>query len=158
MVGFSSETDVYDGETADESLTTISFMPRVGYFVIDGLGIYAAPMFENSSYGDASQSMFAFFVAPVYAFDLKSTVFPFIGAMVGYNSMNIDNGNTDQTYSGLSYGGMGGIAVVLGKNALMNVALGYRMITANPEDWEGDRIGSNQFDIEVGFSVFFGGK
>jgi hypothetical protein len=155
-VGFTSETDVFDGKTDDNSTTSISFMPRAGYFVIDGLGLFIAPYFQSTSYDKESQSMFAAFFAPLYAFDLKSNVYPFIGGLIGYNTATLDDGNNEITLSGIGYGALGGIAVQIGKNALLNFGLQYLMLTTNPENWEGDRIGNNQFALEAGFSVFFG--
>jgi len=35
MIGFSSTTEVYDGETGDDALTLFTFEPYVGYFVIN---------------------------------------------------------------------------------------------------------------------------
>lgn len=155
-VGFSSETDVSDGETADESTTSFSFSPQIGYFVINGLELALMPVYSTESLGDNSSSMFGIFFMPQYHFDLQSSVYPFIGGFVGYNSINFDRNGTETTLSGLSFGGGAGVKVQIGNSALLNVGLRYLIITANPEDWEGDRNGQNQLGIEAGFSIFLG--
>lgn len=153
-IGFESETEVNDGETADESTTTFSFSPLLGYFIIDGLELGIMPIFETASYGDNSDSMFGIFFAPQYHFDLQSCVYPYVGGIVGYNSFNRDRLNSDNTYSGISYGGMAGIKVQIGNSSLINVRIRYLLATFNPEDWDGDRNGHNNLSIEAGFSVF----
>ena len=56
-LGFSSTTAVANGETADESLTNISVMPYVGYFIIDGLELGVNPLgFSYSKFGDNSHT------------------------------------------------------------------------------------------------------
>ncbi|MHA2123446.1 MAG: opacity family porin [Promethearchaeota archaeon] len=153
-IGFESETEVYDGETADESTTKFSFSPLLGYFIINGLEFGLIPIYETSSHGDNSDSMFGIFFAPQYHFDIESPVYPYIGGMVGYNSFNRDRLHSDNTYSGISYGGMAGIKVQIGNSSLINVGIRYLLATFNPEDWDGDRNGHNNFSIEAGFSVF----
>lgn len=155
-ISFTSTTAVSDGETADDSHSAFSFMPAIGYFIIDGLELGLLPVFRSSSFGDASQTDLGIYFAPQYHFDLKSSIYPFVGAMVGYNSTNIDDGTNDATYSGISYGGLAGIKVQVGKAALVNIGVNYFMFTYNPEDWDGDRNGSNEFGISAGFSIFFG--
>lgn len=155
-ISFTSSTNVHDGETADDSRSTFSFMPRIGYFIIDNLELGLLPMFRSTSFGDDSQSDLGIYFYPQYHFNLKSNVYPFIGAMVGYNSTTFDDGTDETTYSGISYGGIGGIKVQVGKAALFNVGINYFMFTYNPEDWEGDRNGSNEFGIEAGVAIYFG--
>lgn len=151
---FSSTTSVYDGESADESTTTISFMPELGYFIIDNVELALRLMYSSSSFGDYSSSSFGAAFAPGYVFDLQSSVYPFVHAFVGYSSSTFDDGTNDETYSGLLFGGIAGVKVLLGKNALLNIGVNYMQVTSEPEDWDGDRIGFDQFGVEAGFSIF----
>ncbi|MGD8306237.1 MAG: outer membrane beta-barrel protein [Ignavibacteria bacterium] len=153
-IGFESETDVYDGETDDESLTTFSFSPLFGYFIINGLELGLTPIYEITSYGDNSDTMFGIFFAPQYHFDLQSNVYPYVGGIFGYNSFNRDRLNSDDTFSGISYGGMAGIKIQIGNSSLINLRIRYLIATFNPEDWTGDRNGHNNLAIEAGFSIF----
>ena len=72
------------------------------------------------------------------------------------SKQQVKSGNNEQTFSGIGYGAIGGVGIQIGKNALLNLGIQYLMLTTNPEDWEGDRIGNNQLALEAGFSVFFG--
>ncbi|MFC2085354.1 outer membrane beta-barrel protein, partial [Bacteroidota bacterium] len=156
--GFSSSTSVFDGESADESTTNFFISPMIGYFVIDGLQLAFIPLeFSSYSHGDYSTTSFDVWFAPGYVFDMQSNVYPFVNALIGYNTSTSKNGS-EATYSGLQYGVFGGIKVLLGKNALLNVGLTYRQITSEPEDWDGDRVGGNVFAAVVGFTVFLGKK
>jgi len=158
-IGFSSVTYVFDGESADDALTTFMFEPYVGYFVIDCFELGLIPSFETTSFGDVSQSSFGVYFAPAWNFDLKSNVFPFIEGRIGYNTSSYDDGDSeteDPSSSGLAYGARGGAKFQLGNSALVNASIGYTMVTMEPDGWDGGRIGSNGFDIMVGFTVFLG--
>jgi Outer membrane protein beta-barrel domain len=159
-IGFTSSTIVTDGESAEESMTSFIFQPYVGYFVIDCLELGLIPSFETTSIGDLSSNSFGIYFAPAWNFDLKSNLYPFIEGRIGYNTTTIEyefEGDTyEQTLSGLAYGGRAGLKYQLGNAALVNLSLGYTMTTLNPEDWEGDRNGTNDFDVMVGFTIFLG--
>lgn len=159
-IGFSSTTYVYDGESGDDALTSFMFEPYIGYFVINSLELGLIPSFETSSFGDVSSNSFGIYFAPAWVFNLQSNVFPFIEGRVGYNTSTLtyddEEGEVEETASGLAYGARGGVKVQLGNSALVNASIGYMMSTMEPEDWEGDRVGSDTFDIMVGFTVFLG--
>ena len=159
-IGFSSVTFVSDGESGDDALTSFTFEPYIGYFVINSLELGLIPSFETSSLGDLSSNSFGIYFAPAWNFDLQSNLFPFIEGRIGYNTSTVEyedeEGTVEQTLSGLAYGARGGLKYQLGNSALVNFSLGYTMVTLDPEDWEGDRNGTNNFDIMVGFTVFLG--
>jgi hypothetical protein len=157
MIGFSSTTVVFDGETGDEALTEFTFEPYIGYFVINCLELGLIPSFSSLSQGDASISSFDIYFAPAWNFDLQSKAFPYLEGRIGYGTDTYDFGEgDDETLSGLSWGVRGGMKYQLGSSALVNVSLGYTQSTRNPKDWDGGRNGSNVFDIMAGFTVFFG--
>lgn len=158
-IGFSSTTYVFDGESGDNSLSTFIFEPYVGYFVINSLELGLIPSFETSSFGDLSSNSFGIYFAPAWNFDLQSNVFPFIEGRIGYNTSSYDDGDSetdDPSSSGLAYGARGGVKLQLGNSALVNASLGYTMTTMEPDGWEGDRVGTDAFDIMLGFTVFLG--
>jgi len=159
-IGFSSSTNVSNGESADDAATTFIFEPYVGYFVINSLELGLIPRFDSYSFGDLSISSFGVYFAPAWNFDLQSQLFPFIEGRIGYNTQTVkfedEEDPYEQTRSGLAYGGRGGLKYQLGNSALVNFSLGYTMITLDPENSEGDRNGSNDFDVMVGFTVFLG--
>jgi hypothetical protein len=153
-IGFSSATGVNDGETSDDPLTSFTFQPYFGYFVIKSLELGLIPSFTSLSQGDASNTSFAIYFAPAWNFDLQSKAFPFLEGRIGYRTF--DFGGDDDTFSGLSWALRGGLKYQLGKRALLLASLGYTQSTLEHEDWEGDRNGTNVFDILIGFTVFFG--
>ena len=159
-IGFSSTSVVVDGESGDESITSFDFEPYVGWFVINNLELGLIPSFSTTSFGETSTNSFGIYFAPAWNFDLQSKLFPFIEGRIGYNTSTYEyedeEGTVEQTLSGLAYGGRAGVKYQLGNSALVQASLGYNMYTMNPEDWDGDRNGSNVFDIMVGFSVFLG--
>ncbi|HSW55245.1 MAG TPA: outer membrane beta-barrel protein [Ignavibacteriaceae bacterium] len=159
-IGFSSSTGVSNGESADDAATTFTFEPYIGYFVINSLELGLIPRFNSYSFGDYSINSFGIYFAPAWNFDLQSNLFPFIEGRIGYNTSTVEyedeEGTVEQTLSGLAYGARGGLKYQLGNSALVNVSLGYTMVTLDPEDSEGDRNGSNDFDVMVGFTVFLG--
>ena len=164
-LGFSSTTNVYDGESADNALSTFIVQPYVGYFVVNSLELGLIPSFIYESHGDASRSTLGIYFAPAWNFDLKSNLFPFIEGRIGYNTSTSKYEylnpygiweEIEETSSGLAWGLKGGVKVKVGNSALVNLALSYDQITMDPEDWDGDRNGQNIFGINAGFTIFLG--
>jgi len=155
MVGFSSTTAVSDGESVGDALTQFTLEPYFGYFVINSLELGLIPSFTSLSQGDASIKTFGIYFAPAWNFDLRSMAFPFLEGRIGYQSIDLGDGDNN-TLSGLSWGLRGGLKYQLGNSALVNASLGYTQNTLNPKDWGGGRNGTNVFDVLFGFTVFFG--
>ena len=157
MIGFSSSTDVDNGETADESLTTFTLEPYVGYFVINSLELGLIPSFTSLSQGGASRSYFNIYFAPAWNFDLNSQAFPYLEGRIGYGTDTYSPSEGDDvTESGMSWAIRGGLKYQVGSSAIVNVSLGYTQHTRNPKDWDGDRNGTNVFDVMAGFTIFVG--
>ncbi len=160
-LGFNSSTAVFDGETANDAVTTFWLYPYAGYFIMDGFELGLIPRFSTSSYGDNSSTSFGILFAPAYNFDLHNCWYPFIEGRIGYNTSSYDDGNSetdDPSSSGLEWGLRGGVKAQIGKAALINLGIFYDQVTMNPEDWDGDRNGQNDFGVEVGFTVFIDTK
>ena len=157
MIGFSSTTGVVDGESGDEALTQFTFEPYVGYFVINCFELGLIPSFTSLSQGDASITSFDIYFAPAYNFNLHSAAFPFVEGRIGYGTATYDYGEDDNnTLSGLSWALRGGLKYQVGSSAIVNVSLGYTQHTRNPDGWDGDRNGTNVFDVMAGFTIFVG--
>ncbi|MFC2097468.1 outer membrane beta-barrel protein [Bacteroidota bacterium] len=150
-VGFFSSSNVINGETGDAT-NTLSFSSFTGYFITDGFEIGFAPLsysVTTPANGDKITNLSILF-APAYNFDLGSNIFPFIEGLVGYTS----NSMGDNTSDGISWGARGGIKLVVGQNALINVGIQYTNYNYNPEGAE-ERNGSNNISANAGFAVFF---
>jgi hypothetical protein len=155
-VSYSSLTPVSNGRTGDV-FSIFTFAPQVGYFVTDGVelsfstGISLLPGISvlSPERGDATTFVQMFF-SPGYNFSVEGNVIPFVEAQAGYTSLS--SGNNSQ--SGFSYGGRGGIKVVAADNLLLTFAGQYLAITLNPEG-ASERYGLNYFTLGVGVSGFF---
>lgn len=155
-ISYTSTTDVNNGETADHSTNQFSFEVPVGYFVIDGLEFGITPEIMTSSHDQTSQTWFGIYFSPAWNFDLGSSAYPFIEGRIGYQSWTYDPGENfdSHTYNGLGWGVLGGVKIQLGKNAIVNVGIGYMQHTMEGENHTGGRDGENIFGGRIGFTVF----
>jgi hypothetical protein len=156
-VSFSSYTPVFNGET-DDAISVFTFAPQVGYFFADGFevslgtGISLFPGITSisPSEGDGLTVM-QLFAAPSYNFTTSGgTAFPFVEAHIGYTSASI----ADEDVSGFSYGGRGGVKIVIADHLLLNLSGEYLLLTFNPEGAD-ERNGFNYLSFRVGISGYF---
>ena len=155
-ISYSSTTAVSNGTAASESTSILELAPTVGYFISDGLSIGLVPSYASIKSGGTTTSLLGLFAAPGFTFG-KGEVYPFIRGEVGYTSQS-SSASGSQTLSGISYGVTGGVKVIVGgKNGLLNIGLTYKMITLNPSGAD-KRSGFNYFGLNLGFSVFLGGR
>ena len=164
-LGLSVTTDIIDGTAAKESTTLISLEPTLGFFVADHMQFGIVPLYQRQSFEESSMTSWAIFFAPSYVFQLEGRVYPYITGYFGHNETTFKLDENELTLSGLSYGLGTGIKILIHKNecredgyigrALLNIGTQYLFFNLHPEDYDGDRMGFNQFQIVVGFSVFF---
>ncbi|MGA8265545.1 MAG: hypothetical protein WB779_13970 [Ignavibacteriaceae bacterium] len=150
-VSYSSTTAVSNGTTASESTSLFQFMPYASYFFLDSFSVALSPGINILSPAGATDNtkIYGIFVVPGYTFNMKSNVFPFVEGLVGYTALK--SGSTDN--SGISFGGKGGIKVILGKNGAASFGLSYMLINLSPSG-ASSRSGFNNFAFSVGYSVF----
>lgn len=175
LVMYANNSLVVDGESMDESINFFFVNVPIYYFVVDGWQIGISPEFVSVNVGngvDVTLSVFGGFFSTAYAFKTGGSVYPFLEGRIGYNSVNISvsevpdleltkgsavqQDEIDETASGIAWGFSGGIKVQVAKGALINLGVGYQQRTANPEDWEGDRIGLDVITVQAGVSIFLG--
>lgn len=160
-ISYSSTTVVTNGTAASESTSLFNFMPYASYFIINGFSVGVSPGINIVKLAGSSNAIsnLLFFVIPSYTFSTKSDVFPFVQAWVGYTSLtsNADatSGTPELDLSGLTYGGRGGIKVMVGKNGLLSVGVSYMLYTLNPKGAD-KRSGMNTLSITMDYSVFIG--
>ncbi len=158
-LGFTSTTNVSNGQSSSNSTSTFRIEPYLGYFIINSFELGIEPVFTRSGSGNTSSTSFGIYLAPAWNFNLRSNLYPFIEGKIGYNSNSYDDGNPtteDSGESGLSWGIKVGLKAQVSKAALINLGIFYDQITMNPKDWAGDRNGQNIFGIDVGVAIFFG--
>lgn len=175
LVMYANNSIVVDGQSQDESLNFFFINVPVYYMPVDGWQIGVVPEFVSVGIGgdvDATLSVFGAFLSTAYVFKTGGSVYPFIEGKIGYNSVNVSVGTVpnlelnkttgiqqnevDETLSGIGWGFSGGIKVQIARGALINFGVGYQQRTANPENWEGGRVGLDVITVQAGFAVFLG--
>ena len=151
-VSYSSTTAVTNGTTANESTSLFQFMPYASYFFVDNFSVAFSPGINILSPAGATDNIkfYGIFLVPGYTFNMKSNVFPYVEGLVGYTALK--SGSTTDN-SGISFGGKGGIKVILGKNGAISFGLSYMVINLSPSG-SSSRSGFNNFAFSVGYSVF----
>ncbi len=148
---YSSTTQVVNGTSASESTTLFQFMPYVSYFFVDNFSVGFAPSINilNPAFSANDTKFYGIFAVPGYSFNTNSNVFPYIEGLLGYTSVDFGTGSN----SGLSYGGKGGIKLMVGQNGAASFGVSYMVIDISPSGSTG-RTGFNNFAFSVGYSVF----
>ena len=118
---------------------------------LDNFSVGFAPSINilDVAHSTSTTKFYGIFAVPGYTFNTNSNVFPFIEGIVGYTSVDFGAGSN----SGLSYGGKGGIKVMVGNNGAASFGFSYMIIDVSPSGSTG-RTGFNNFAFSVGYSVF----
>jgi hypothetical protein len=165
-ISYSSTTLVSDGTTDSKSNSVFTFNPIASYFITDGFSLGVSPGINMIKIGSLDNTLtnLMLFAVPGYTFG-KDKVFPFIEGWIGYTAVStskdisissISTGSIAKLdLSGISYGGRGGVKLLVGKSGLINASLSYMMITANAKG-ASKRSGFNNFAIALGYTVFIG--
>jgi hypothetical protein len=160
-LSFTSITPITNGTSRNNS-STFTVAPMVSCFFSDIFQIGIAPTFIFITSGGAKLSTVGVYASPGFVFDLHSSVYPFVSALLGYNySSETLFGNSG---SGIGYGAEGGIKVLIAKDALLNIGLEYLVENLNPPSGSSNSLypprgSSNSLDqlqVSVGFSIFVG--
>jgi hypothetical protein len=150
-IGFSSSTPVFDGVTGNTTWT-LDINPYCGYFVTPGLELGVMPSISYVKYGKSTELWdYTLYFAPAYNFMTKSIVHPFVMGLIGYDAQK----SGSYSANGLAWGGEGGLKINAYGNSLLLFALQYEQRTLTPKDYNGDRIGENNFKIKIGYNIFF---
>lgn len=151
-ISFVSSTTINFGEAEENSLNTFSLHVPVYYFLTEGLEAGIISGFQNLSYGDFSSSLFELLAGMVYNFKANSILYPYVEGQIGFNTSS--NGSSR---SGILWLLIGGVKVQVGGNALVGLGIFYEQRTLETSNNEGGRDGTNNWGIDAGFAVFFGG-
>jgi len=154
---YTNTTVVTDGNNAQYSSGYLSFAPYIGYFIIDGLELGFNPFgydIVSPASDDDAETYLSIMFAPSYNFQIKEDIYPFVEGQIGYTRHGYRNRalKKDESESGLSYGFRGGVKILLGKHAIVQVGLSYKWLTFN-KDGASDRSGFNILAANAGFSI-----
>jgi hypothetical protein len=151
-ISYSSTTAVANGTTASESTSLFLFQPYANYFIFDGFSVALSPGITVISPAGATESTkgYAIFLVPGYTFDMKSNLFPYAQAMVGYTALK--QAGTD--LSGISFGAQAGVKMIVGNSGAISFGLSYILANLSPSG-ASSRSGYNSFAFTMGYSIFF---
>lgn len=152
-------------------MSTFSFSPSVGYFVIDKLaiGLEATVLSTTTKYDGDKETTTALGILPnaTYYFVNDSKVVPYLGAGIGYGSVKnsyksdfIDNSFSDETTTdGLAWKVKGGITYMATQSLGINLGASYDQFS-NKETYDNVEVKTNvnTFGVNVGFSYFLKAK
>ena len=155
-VAYSSFTPVSNG-TSGDATSIFALTPQIGYFIQDGLeiglstGISFLPgvTVVSPQKGD-NVTILGLFFTPSYNFLVESkSIYPFIEGQFGYTSLS----SGSSTSSGFSYGGKGGIKMIVVEHFLLNISAQYTAITFDPKGAT-KRSGFNYLSFSVGVGAY----
>ncbi|MGA7838298.1 MAG: hypothetical protein WB996_10045 [Ignavibacteriaceae bacterium] len=151
-ISYSSTTQVSDGNTASDANTLFQFQPYASYFLYDNFSVALSPGITILSPAGATESIkgYALFLVPGYTFNMKSNLFPYFQAMIGYTALK--QGGTD--LSGISFGAKGGAKLIVGNSGAVSFGISYILFNLSPSG-ASNRNGFNNLAFSMGYSIFF---
>lgn len=168
-LNFSNTTNKikFDGTSVDgPKLSTFTFTPSAGYFVMDKLAVGMDLSFisatQNDKESDIKSTTSTVSVMPTgtYYFKSASNIVPYLGAGVGYASITekYTSGSVDEkdTSDGLAWKAKGGVVYLITPSIGVDLGLGYNAFSTKQEIM-GYKITQNinTFGVNAGFSIFF---
>jgi len=157
----------YDGESqGDLTQTSFSFMPSVGYFVIDNLAIGLAANFTSTTQKDQgskyTNKSTMILPSALYYFPVAGNLKPLVQVGAGIMS-TVSEGDFSGQYfesykqeaSGLALNFGGGAAYFINENVSLNFGLSYTMANLKHGDDSDFVQKQGNFAGNVGLSVYF---
>ncbi len=165
-----SDADGYD-EPDPNKRTSINFLPKVGYFIVDylaiGIDLNIAFSTEKKGYDNSKYSRTLFSAGPFVRFYIPtSKVSPFFEIKGSFGMINnkydySNNSNSQDVEfksNVMSFGGGIGLAVPLGKKVAFEVSGGYNSLTVRDKEDNDDneRTVIGTLGLKIGFSILLG--
>lgn len=173
-LGFSTiknKSDADDFEEPDpDKITSINMLPRVGFFVIDGLAVGLDLNLSNVVYKDGNDDdktiTTAYALGPFvrYYFPVEK-VKPFVEVNSSFGSIKQKYEYTNSNYEDDEYkyglvliGGGAGVAIPIGKRVTFDMMAGYNSLKfkEKEDNEDNDRTILGTFGLKFGFVVFLG--
>lgn len=148
-----------DGDFFIDNTSTITFYPRVGYFVIPNLEIeprlifnYVKWNYEGEGTEDESFTTLGAILNLVYNFEMEGKVIPFVFGGLGFQSYSSDPEPDEDYETTMILPDVGaGIKAFLTDNGVIRAELFYER---HDKASGVDKLTTNNFGIRAGFSVF----
>jgi outer membrane protein W len=149
--------DLYEDSGGDRT-TKISLTPGVDYFVMKGLAVGGALMYDRTSNDDYTDSTFGIGPEITYFFDIgkngKGAFYPYIGAALFYeyykSKIETSDVNYDEDGSGYSITVGPGICYMLTDAVGLNAMINYQYDSIKLED----TTSGNKITLALGLTVF----
>src|SRR5690606_15527044 len=155
-LNFGSYYDEYDGNKGDKVKTTnIAVMPKVGYFVADGLAVGLGLNLNSLSEKDDDDKFTAstFLISPFARYYSSVGLFGDVSVGLGSekNKYNDNEPNKDKIF-GWSLGA--GYAIFLNDHVSIEPMVSYNNYSYTDADDSANKVKTGQFMIQVGFNIF----
>ena len=121
--GFSAQSS----NNGDKSLSTFSSDLFIGIMAAPGFEIGFRPGFTVRSSSGDTYKIYNLFLNPAYHFNTTTNVYPYLGLIVGYNSIGYNKDN----YSGIGIGGEAGVKINLQGASMLLLKFEYLSQTYN---------------------------
>src|SRR5699024_4323653 len=146
----------YDGNKGEKTKTTnIAVMPKVGYFVADGLAVGLGLNLNSLSEKDDDDKFTAstFLISPFARYYSSVGLFGDVSVGLGSEKSKYNDNDPDKDkIFGWSLGA--GYAIFLNDNVSIEPMVSYNSISYTDGDDSKDKFKSGQFMIQVGFNIF----
>jgi len=145
-------------QVGESDISAYSFMPSMGYFVIDNLsiGINCSLSEKSEKYkGDpeTKQSTLTLMPSAMYLLPINGPIKPFLQVGFGYSSITQKQYNTvNVSYEGNTFGLGGGFSYFINKSVSVDLGVQYTYISV---DDDVKTIRQKAIGGNVGFSFYF---
>ncbi len=148
-------------ENADgDGVTTIGFVPSVGYFVAPSIMIGGEIQFINLSQGDYKMTTFGIGPTVGYYFNLDATrteakgaIYPYIKGFFIYGQQKYDDGTDDYTTDLMAFGAQGGGGFMLANAIGLGASVKFQSDSYKPEGAD-ESISGTTLQVGVGITAF----
>lgn len=146
--------DLYENSKGDSRMK-LNFNPGLGFFVVDGFSIGGNLILSYEKLGSASQTMFGIAPTLAYYFNLKSSIYPFVGAGYSYSLINTDPGADDSEANLASVMMFGGVLFMINEYVGIHGKIQYSFDRITYKTYFGDHsTDGNILNIFFGFNIF----
>jgi outer membrane protein len=157
---------ISDGTTTDKTtMSSLSFLPSFGYFIIDNLAIGLAGNITTNTqkYEDGDKDVSTstlIFPAALYYFPIAGKIRPIAQIGVGLASQTQKyvpktGSNEKNSASGIAFNFGGGISYFMKENISINLGLSYTLANLTDSDDNTSKLKEGNFGSNIGFSIFF---
>jgi hypothetical protein len=139
---------------SEGSTTTFSSSVYIGVMAAKGFELGFRPGFTTTSYSGSSLSSVDLYFNPNYNFYTPNKIYPYLGLLIGYNSLSF----VDESHSGIGVGAEGGMKFQLGETSLLLFKIEYISKSYGQiEDFNGETtdVTMKNTTFGLGFRILF---